>query len=68
MPAVRDLLSVVLEDALRRFTQRAKKLEEGVLGGFGGRVARAVVDYGKAFSIQRRVGSLKTWFTVSQMK
>ena len=39
-PAVRDLLSVVLEDALRRFTQRAKKLEEGVLGGFGGRVAR----------------------------
>lgn len=38
--AVRTLLSVVLEDALRRFTQKAKRLEEGVLGGLGGKVAK----------------------------
>ena len=45
--AVRNMLKLVLEDAIRRFTQRARKLEEGVLGGLGGKVARRGRSFGK---------------------
>ena len=46
-PAVRDLLQMVLEDALRRFTQKAKRLEDGMLGGLGGNFAGRGRNLGK---------------------
>lgn len=45
--AVRNMIKLVLEDAIRRFAQRAKRIDDGVLGGIGGKVARRGRSLGK---------------------
>ena len=56
-PAVRDLMSVVLEDTVKRFAKRARSLDDDMLGGMGGRFARKGRSLGKGL-LGNRAGSL----------
>jgi len=55
--AVQDLLKTILEETIRRFANRARKLDDGVLGGLGGKVARRSRTLGKGL-LGRRAGGL----------